>query len=402
MKNLDLLKNGVYLWPFTAECALLVHILKANGVQIHCIYDNKKSIWGEAYNGVVIKQVQDNANQTVIVCGYRHYDKAGQEFQCTLLQLKDVLTPDDIQKHIQDLDLETIQRIAPRQMAKARAIEIEMKHEFIGKEFNSDTLVLNAAIIRMTSRCNLRCDKCCSLCHYYESPTDIAIESHYRDIDIIMSKCDYLRRVSIVGGEPLLYPHLYEYLQYITKYIHRIGHVHIVTNGTLALNDKTLEIMSENGIGLWISDYGKISKKADELEKTAVQKGVYVRRHHDITWTDLLHPHEKDDKGQERFNRCWGRSVCPYIYKGKGFPCSFALATYELKMVPYSNENFIDLASATPTDLENFYLKRTKAHDCCSYCSGCDSAMEDIPAAQQLKKPLPLPFSFPETYPKEC
>jgi hypothetical protein len=401
MKNIDALQNGVWLWPFTAECAFLVHMLKANGVIIHGIYDNKESLWGETYSGIPIEKPTDDAEQTVIVCGYRHYDKARRYFSGALLHLNDVLASADIKAYKNEILIDTIRRLAPRQLAKAKAIETELKHEFIGKDFDEHTTVLNAVIVRLTSRCNLRCDKCCALCHYYTNAEDTELQSLCDDFDTIMSKSDYLRRVSVVGGEPLLYAHLREYLKHIVRYKERIGHMHIVTNGTILADDAILNLMSDNDIGLWISDYGKISKNADKLENAARAAGVFVRRHYDITWTDLLHPHEKDGGGQKRFDRCWARTVCPYIHKGKGFPCAFAVASYELKMVPYSKENFIDLKPASREELERFYLCREKAHDCCSYCSGCDSAMEDIPAAVQLKKPLPLPFDFPDTYPAE-
>lgn len=399
MKNIELLKSkDIYLFPFTAEAAFLVHVLENNGFKIKAIYDNNDNLYSEKYCGIPFVKPVDNENQAVIVAGHRHYDKAPQYFTSQIIKINQIIDNDDVEKCAGMIDLKAVEEINIRQITKAKNIKIELKQEALDAKPNDK--ILSQFGISLTSYCNLKCKSCCSLIQYYKNKIHRPLKSLIDDIDCICSKVDYIRRMTIVGGEPLLYPYLYEFLQHISKYKNRILGPHITTNGTIIPDNKILNIMAENQIEMWISVYGEISKKANDLFDLCQKNGVIVRKNENMTWIPMMQPQPYDKNAQERFNRCWCRILCPICINGKLYPCSFATNASDLKMIPYSEENFIDIYKAGTDEIVNFQTNRKKCHDSCYYCSGADSSFPDIPVAEQIKSPLDIPFNFPETYPE--
>ena len=65
----------------------------------------------------------------------------------------------------------------------------------------------------------------------------------------------------ILGGEPLIHTELFKILNDISQ-IKNINKIQIVTNGTLLLNEKSLEIIRKNKkISVFIINYGRVSQK---------------------------------------------------------------------------------------------------------------------------------------------
>lgn len=98
----------------------------------------------------------------------------------------------------------------------------------------------NGINIKITNNCNCDCDFCIE---------KGGLETKIEHVDTLIAATNLLdfESVLILGGEPLLYPHLEEYLKGIVN-----KRIYITTNGTL-LTDEMAEMLSKYVTGINIS-----------------------------------------------------------------------------------------------------------------------------------------------------
>jgi hypothetical protein len=236
---------------------------------------------------------------------------------------------------------------------------------------------------------------------YYKSPQDYSLESNTETFDIFMEKADYIREFSIIGGEPFLYHrHLPDFLEHINSSVYRekIGRMTMFTNGTIVPDGKILELLRDYRIYMFISDYGVLSRKADELSHIFDNYGIPYKRKRELLWFPINRLVDgeavTDSEVQQRFEKC--EPFCSLLSNGKFFGCLFLGAAYNLKAVPDNKENYIDLLNTTVTkeDIRDYISRKDIAkgkafYPGCRWCSGSDCNATQIEAAVQAREPLP-------------
>lgn len=123
--------------------------------------------------------------------------------------------------------------------------------------------LVKSANLHIDGRCNYRCKHCIAqdLVHKNVKPEKWAPVLSYL-------KSEGITKVNIVGGEPMMYPHIYE----LCEQVHSMGFTtSIVTNGSL-LNDEKLKKLSESvdWIGLSIDS----PDEQDEIALGRHKKGL--------------------------------------------------------------------------------------------------------------------------------
>jgi len=94
----------------------------------------------------------------------------------------------------------------------------------------------------ITYACNLRCKNCNRMCRQKPAPTAfISLEAVQRLKDSGIP----VRRLGIVGGEPLLHPRLRDIIRLSTSFA---KHVDLVTNGTIPFDRVELGLRPEDGV----------------------------------------------------------------------------------------------------------------------------------------------------------
>ena len=118
-------------------------------------------------------------------------------------------------------------------------------------------------ILSPTYRCNLRCKGCYTL-GYGMQP-----ELPYEVVDRILKECEELGIyfVTILGGEPLVYPHLFRMLEE-----HPDIFFQVYTNGTLMTRDKARRLRELGNVAVVVSIEGN-EKETDSWRG----KGVYKK-----------------------------------------------------------------------------------------------------------------------------
>lgn len=128
------------------------------------------------------------------------------------------------------------------------------------ENYNQDsTQKLKSILIKLGSKCNLKC----KYCHQHEIVYDF-------DENIInfINKCENLEKITFSGGEPLLF------ISEIDKIINSLNNknikLHFVTNGTL-LNNKTVKWINDNNIVVGISFDGFKNLRGGKINFQALQ-----------------------------------------------------------------------------------------------------------------------------------
>lgn len=97
--------------------------------------------------------------------------------------------------------------------------------------------------LTLNRECNLRCRWCYAKSEKYKTSSDMDINMAYKIVDI----CDLLgiRHITLIGGEPTLYSHLFEIIEYINKKKIKWG---FVTNGLILSDDMFTKRLIDSGI----------------------------------------------------------------------------------------------------------------------------------------------------------
>ena len=143
----------------------------------------------------------------------------------------------------------------------------------------NEKVLVERLTIRPTLVCNLRCKLCNEYSPYYKSDKIQPIEQVLNDIDRTFELVDYIEKLEVSGGEPLLYKPLPQVLSHILKYNHRFEYFSLVTNGSILLNSELLCGLSAIGkkVRVIVDDYG------EGLSKNA-KNNVKLLQNHDIRY----------------------------------------------------------------------------------------------------------------------
>ncbi len=156
--------------------------------------------------------------------------------------------------------------------------KVDMKKSFV---FTGEILF---AWIEITQNCNLMCRHC------YEGSSRIAKKSEmsyddFRDAIDTLVRLN-VKRIQLVGGEPLIHPQIKLFINYV---IGKFDFIEIFTNGTL-LSDDLIDIIAKNNIHLAFSVYSDNAETHDYVTctkgsfvltsnriKQAIDKGIKIR-----------------------------------------------------------------------------------------------------------------------------
>ena len=256
---------------------------------------------------------------------------------------------------------------------------------FIGKG-----LFLRSIDILVTERCSMKCQDCSNLMQYYQKPENIEVEQMIKEIEILLSKIDYLYEIRLIGGEPFVNRHIYEMISYCTN-LDKVSYVVLYTNATVPLNINKLKASGSNlsKISFQITNYGKeLSRQLEQVTQSLDDLKIPYRAHSPEWWTDsgrIIHEHRTKDELEILFENCCGKHLLT-LTDNKLYRCPFAANADRLKGIPHNKDNYVEI-TASPSDIAK-YTKEIKYLPACEYCKGRSWDSPQIDAAIQTKKPI--------------
>lgn len=249
--------------------------------------------------------------------------------------------------------------------------KMQEKETFIrGKSAVVRPFVIPRIMIMPTTRCNMRCKGCSSLLPLFDKPCDVKIEQIMQDFEVFFSGVDECIRIT-VGGEPFLYPHLNEILEYLLGQSKVLG-ILLITNSTLLPGTEVLELLKDPKILVEISDYGHLEKMS-RLIQLLEEHDICFKVLTDQTWTDMGGVECRNRTAEElRFTylNCDQSKVIKGFHNGKFHTCArsarmLALGAYE------SEHDFFELRQEDSPEEVKEKLKKmfySESADACNYC----------------------------------
>lgn len=246
--------------------------------------------------------------------------------------------------------------------------------------------------------CNLKCRHCLNFNPFAKKFYVRTWEDIVRDIDLFFSRVDYIMLFHISGGEPMLYKHLADIVEYIDKnYGNKIGTLRTVTNGTVIPNDGILSRLSKCRIEVTVDDYRdavpQYRENFDKIIDKFNEYGIKYYINKADSWIDLA-PERTDYSmmSDEQLQR--HRAECNQSWQelrdGKLYSCNYAAyATVAGLAGEQDEEETFDLNAMTPEqkkELIEFRLGYTSKGytNFCKKCRGFVSSneVEVMPAEQ--------------------
>lgn len=256
-----------------------------------------------------------------------------------------------------------------------------------------EELVVGSIDVCMTTKCDLRCKGCGSLMPMYEHPQDVEIELILNSLDKFFSVVDRVFRVNVIGGEPFIYPHMDQVIEYLNKK-EQVVSVVVPTNGTVMPdNPRLYEALRNPKNHVRISHYEAYDKRSGKLLERLRKENIYytVKQFGENTylWYDFG---GYEDRGRSADELAKQYHACEVewmsLYRGKLYPCPRAAHSIDLGLQP-AEGNYVEIASdeisldELKKNLEKFVYE-TKFYPSCNRCDRGTCTCPVIPVAEQL------------------
>jgi len=121
-----------------------------------------------------------------------------------------------------------------------------------------DKRIIPRIVISVTNQCSLNCRDCNDLMPYCKERHFELLDSIKNDVDRILSVCDMIVNVEVIGGEPFLYKDLGKLIDYLSSQS-KIMFLEITTNGTVPINEDIICSLKNKKMIVKISNYGKVN-----------------------------------------------------------------------------------------------------------------------------------------------
>lgn len=269
---------------------------------------------------------------------------------------------------------------------KERQAKLEEKEAYLRGDGNGRPFVIPRVMVMPTTRCNLRCKGCSSLLPYFDNPEDCAIEQILQDFQIFFSGIDQCMRIT-VGGEPFLYPHLREILEYLLKEEKVLG-IMLITNSMLQPKEDVIPLLSDPKILIEVSDYGQLEKMS-RLIRILEDNNVNFKVLTEQTWTDMGGVECRNRTEEELrfiYMNCDQSRVIKGMHNGRFYTCARSARMTALGAYDSSNDSFELSKNDTPEQVRKKLMKMyySDRADSCNYCDLGALPARVIPAGIQM------------------
>lgn len=269
---------------------------------------------------------------------------------------------------------------------KERQAKIGEKEAYLRGDEKGRPFVIPRVMVMPTTRCNLRCKGCSSLLPYFDNPEDCAIEQILQDFQIFFSGIDQCMRIT-VGGEPFLYPHLREILEYLLKEEKVLG-IMLITNSMLQPKEDVIPLLSHPKILIEVSDYGQLEKMS-RLIRILEDNNVNFKVLTEQTWMDMGGVECRNRTEEELrfiYMNCDQSRVIKGMHNGRFYTCARSARMTALGAYDSSNDSFELSKNDTPEQVRKKLMKMYYSDhaDSCNYCDLGALPAKVIPAGIQM------------------
>jgi len=229
--------------------------------------------------------------------------------------------------------------------------------------------VLDYVETEITEFCNLNCKGCSDFSNLVKEKNFYEFDSFVKDYNRLAELFSSVKKIRLMGGEPLLNPRLTDYIE-VCRHIFPTADIRIVSNGLLIpkLSDEQLKTIQKNNCKFDISNYpptrkmfGQIKSRLDDFQ---VEYDLGFPMNYFFRFL-LDAPNDEPDRA---FRNCIF-THCHMLSNGKLSPCSFAhcIGRYNRTFgLEYPETDCIDIYSEITG--EEIINRFSHPHEFCKYC----------------------------------
>ncbi len=263
---------------------------------------------------------------------------------------------------------------------RSKYLETYMKEE-IENFYTLKQLNLHQTAFCITTKCSLKCKYCNSMMQYFNKDTHktYSFEGFKTDFDLLIDTVDILRRLVLMGGEPLLNEDFAQIIEYAAQN-NKVEHILIHSNATIIPSDEVVEALKKYNkkVFFWLSDYSvneQLNKrlKIKEIQALLNENNVWhgIRKDHvwmkDFGFNQI--PMSDADTIKIRNTCTW--SGAWQMLNGTLSHCFKSSAAKELGFKHIGKDDYINLHSLKTKDerrkaIINLYKKNVLQS--CKYC----------------------------------
>lgn len=236
----------------------------------------------------------------------------------------------------------------------------------------------------------------------YEKGCHYEYEDIVKDLDKVLGAVDFIGEILLGGGEIFLYPYMNEVIEYCAANP-KVGHVFVVTNGTIMPTQENLRVLKNDRVTLRVSGYDvHVVPQRDKLMALLEKEHVQTEDLKNMNWYDVGNAECRNRTEEEMewvWKNCTMNSCVTICGNGKIYWCGRQIGADLLEEYPSPKKNEVVDVRNTPQEelaekLDNFY--KTRYISTCNYCDGITPNSRWIfTATQVLPKRLALDlFAF--------
>ena len=197
-------------------------------------------------------------------------------------------------------------------------------------------------LYEIVHHCNLNC-KGCDHCAPIAEEEYVDLKTYKKDIEKMKKHFDFIGRIGIMGGEPLLHPNLNEIIR-ITRKILKNTQITIFTNAIEVMNKpkEFWETLKKENAMLVITKYN-LKINYYEIELIARKYGVIILYENNLKSKNEFHKICYNENGTEdiekSYKECYHGEYCATLENGYLYQCPIITASRHFNK--YFNKNLI-------------------------------------------------------------
>ena len=391
--NLDE-KSNVVVFGTGNFGKIVVRAVLESGISIKKVCDTNPSNWGKSFCGYSVFGPDDLCSEDTVllasnISNRRFLRKLCEEKRVSEIHnVEKILRRSSWPKFYSELDLEwSLDR--SQEVIDLYLFDIDSEQEQVLLKVKSLDVVL-------TERCSLKCVDCSNLMQYYEKPIGAEIETLVESLKSFLDTVDFVSELRLIGGEPLVSRSVEKVLETIYSYSN-FDKIVLYTNGTLIPKDSTLSMLQDSRVWVKISDYGSVSRKAQQLSDKC--KSLNINCIHELVteWEDvgrILDRGRTREQNKVVFGNCCVNDTLTLLH-GLLYACPFSAHTDNLGVLKDADVDRIDVLASKDLKkaIRNIYQEKDVLI-ACNLCNGRDHVVAKVPAGVQTKQPLRIPLSI--------
>ena len=240
---------------------------------------------------------------------------------------------------------------------------------FIGKKISANPS-LEYLELHLTDHCNLNCRGCSHFSPIAEK-WFAPLADYQRDIERLAELFFNIRKIRLLGGEPLLHPDVNAFIT-STRKAFPLSSIVLVTNGILltSMDESFWACCRKHHVSIDMTVYPPLAGKIKAIETLVRQNGIRFISHRADEFT-IQRNLKGDSRPDKAMHVCREKFYCPFLREGKLYICALPALSHHYnnrfgKDIP--SDGYADIHSPQITGEEILNRLNTPA-SVCRYCT---------------------------------